>query len=172
MGDRKDIKELLAAFYAGTTTREEEARLKAFFDEADLPERWQADRDIFRALYDPGDVALPEGLSDRLEQALDRHIETSHRSRKQPSKIRRLYVAIGSVAAAALLCVALFFIGEHRQSVPVTADTFTDPHEAELVATEALALVSMHLNKGMSPFEKARKNMDKTNEVLEKLNLK
>jgi len=49
---------------------------------------------------------------------------------------------------------------------------FTDPHEAELVATEALALVSMHLNKGLSPFEKARKNMDKTNEVLEKLNLK
>lgn len=172
MGDRKEINELLAAFYAGTTTREEEVRLKAFFDDADLSERWHADRDIFRALYDPADIALPEGLSDRLEQVLDRYIGAPHRPRKQPSRIRRLYVAVGSVAAAALLCVTLFFIGEHRQPAPVTADTFTDPHEAELVATEALALVSMHLNKGLSPFEKARKNMDKTNEVLEKLNLK
>lgn len=172
MRDRKDIDKLLAAFYAGMTTREEEERLKAFFDNTGLSEQWHADRDIFRALYDPGDVSLPEGLSDRLEQALDRHIGASHRSKKQPNKIRRLYIAVGSVAAAALLCVTLFFIGEHRQSAPVTADTFTDPHEAELVATEALALVSMHLNKGMSPFEKARKNMDKTNEVLEKLNLK
>ena len=39
MGDRKEINELLAAFYAGTTTREEEVRLKAFFDDADLSER-------------------------------------------------------------------------------------------------------------------------------------
>ena len=99
MGDRKEINELLAAFYAGTTTREEEARLKAFFDDADLSERWHADRDIFRALYDPADIALPEGLSDRLEQVLDRYIGVPHRPRKQPSRIRRLYVAVGGVAA-------------------------------------------------------------------------
>ena len=129
MGDRKEINELLAAFYAGTTTREEEVRLKVFFDDADLSERWHADRDI----------VLPEGLADRLEQVLDRYIGAPHRPRKQPSRIRRLYVAVGSVAAAALLCVTLFFIGEHRQPVPITADTFTDPHEAELVATEGLS---------------------------------
>jgi hypothetical protein len=172
MIDEKKIEQLLTAFYNGDTTQEEEALLQEFFHDPDIPENWYADRDLFHALYDSSHIRIPQGLSERLGHRIDKHIKetgaTTENKSAQP-KIRRLFTGIGSIAAALLFLAGIFFFqGEDKTSGKSDAitDTFTDPLEAALVAERTLTLISLHLNKGLSPLGKVKESMDKTNELL------
>ncbi len=172
MTDENKIEKLLEAFYNGTTTQEEETLLHKFFNDENIPEKWHMERDLFHALYDSSDIRIPEGFSERLEHQIDRHINkasTINESKTVVShtKIRRLLISMGSIAAAVLLLTGIFFFHD-RSSIndDVITDTYTDPQEAAAVAEKALALVSSNLNKGLSPLEKARESIDKTNELL------
>ncbi|MDR1222426.1 MAG: hypothetical protein LBL07_06055 [Tannerella sp.] len=166
MTDRNKIKQLLTAFYNGNTTREEEAFLRKFFNDPTVSEEWQADRDLFYALYDSSDIRMPEGFSERLENRIDSHIKAVR------TKTRRLWISMGSIAVAILLLAGLFFFKDNSTvKNDVITDTYTDPQEAAVVAEKILALVSSELNKGLSPLEKAKESIDKTNELLNK-NLK
>jgi hypothetical protein len=160
------IEQLLEAFYNGYTTPEEEAMLSEYLNSDNIDERRQTDKDIFNALYDTADIPLPEGMTERLETAIDKHIaETSEQKGKKIS-FNRLYVAISSAAAVVLLCVALFFATEKQSQTNYIADTFSDPKEAALAAEQALLFVSNKLNQGLSPLEKVTESVDKTNKLL------
>ena len=174
MTEEKKIEQMLKAFYNGETTPEDEALLLKFFKRKDLEEKWHNDRDLFIVLYDSSEITLPEGINERLERFLDKHIEQTFsiekeiRLKKIPfySKKRRLYIAVASSAAAILLCVSIFFVSDSSSSPDMIADTYTNPQEAAIAAEQALMLVSSKLNKGLSPLEKVKVSVDKTNEVL------
>jgi hypothetical protein len=167
MTDEKLIKKLITAFYNGDTTQEEETVLRVFFDTENLSEKWNADRDLFRALHDPSEIKLPEGLSERLENHIDKYIK------KKTKKTGYLLISAGSIAAAILLLMGIFFF--HEQSSAdndgMITDTYTDPREATIAAEKILTLISVNLNKGFLPLEKTKESIDKTNELLNK-NLK
>jgi hypothetical protein len=174
MTDENKIEQMLKAFYNGDSTPEEEVLLLKLFNNKDLEEKWHTDRDILIALHDSSDITLPEGISERLENALDNHIaETSITENKLPakkiplfSKTRRLYIAVASSAAAILLCIGIFFATENRHKQNMIADTYTNPEEAAIAVEKALMLVSTKLNQGLSPLEKVQDSVDKTNELL------
>jgi hypothetical protein len=165
--DRK-IKELLDKFYDGNTTPEEEHIILECLKNEDIGESRVGERRLFEALYDPSEIPLPEGLSERLERRIDEHISKSAPSR---TNIRKLYLSIGSVAAAVLLCVSLFFVFQKPSSPIFMANTDMDETEAVAIAVEALIQVSSKLNEGLSPLEKVSESIDKTNELINK-NLK
>lgn len=108
--------------------------------------------------------ALPEGLSERLEQYIHTLPGTI---RKIPpsssSHHRRLSYGLGGIAASILLCIGLFQYTNTRQK-----DTYSNPAEAALVAQQALAFMSANLNKGFDQVKEARQNMTKANEILNK----
>jgi hypothetical protein len=175
--DRK-IKELLDKFYDGNTTPEEERIILEYLKNEDIEEGRVGDRELFAALYDSSEIHPPEGLSERLERRIDEHISNSAkkgnsaRSQKASrTKIRKLYLSIGSVAAAALLCVSIFFVLQKPSSPIFMANTDMNETEAAAIAVEALIQVSSKLNEGLSSLEKVSESIDKTNELINK-NLK
>ena len=156
MNDEKKIEQLLAAFYSGQTTPDEEAFLLNYFNENEVKEKFQVDSEIFKGLYDPSRIPLPEGVSERLETALRRHTSAS--------KVRRLFIGISSAAAIALLCIGIFL--STGRSKDFVADTFKNPAEAAIAAEQALLLVSSKLNQGFAPYEKFREAINKTDEII------
>ena len=67
-----DIEKLLARFYAGETTAEEEQTLKEYFARTDVPPALHADRDMFRQLTEEDLPEVPEGMEERLSAFIDR----------------------------------------------------------------------------------------------------
>lgn len=111
------------------------------------------------------DQALPEGLSQRLEQQIDSWAAAGKKETPRSSFRKRFLYRLSGVAAIALLCVGLFqLFGDNRQP----ADTYTDPQEAAIVAQEALALVSRNLNKGIEQMNDAQAEINKVNHILNK----
>ena len=171
MTEENKIEQLLKAFYDGETTPEEEVLLLNFFNSKNLNEKWYSERDIFNALYDTSDIPLPEGITERLEKGIDKHIAESVIVTPLHQKTRKLFISISGAAAVILLCVGLFFVSDKNSQSHTIADTYENPEEAALVAEQMLTLVSTKLNLGFLPLEKVKKSVDKTNELLnEKLN--
>ena len=165
MIEENKIEQLLNGFYTGDTTPEEEALLSEYLKSEILDESRHTDRDIFNALYDTADIPLPEGIAERLETAIDKHIaETSAPIGKKI--YNRLYAVISGAAAVVLLCVGLFFFTEKQSQTNFIADTYSDPKEAALAVEQALLFVSNKLNQGLSPLEKVTESVDKTNKLL------
>ena len=103
------------------------------------------------------DLALPEGLSERLERRIDflAQEEVSPRVSR-----RRSFYWISGIAAAILGALFLIFTETNRPA-PTMADTFTDPEEAAVVAQNALAFMSRNLTKvsgrSMKPVKRSQK---------------
>ncbi|MDH6314138.1 hypothetical protein M2137_002932 [Parabacteroides sp. PFB2-10] len=122
----------------------------------------QMDELIDQALQE--EQALPEGLSERLENYIDR---LDKAEKRVSMRKRSVYWMVG-VAASLLIGVALFFPTETIETKPTTADTFSDPEEAAVVAGEALAFLSLQFNKGVNQLEEAKQEVERVNEIVNK----
>ena len=101
------------------------------------------------------DLALPEGLSERLERRIDflAQEEVSPRVSR-----RRSFYWISGIAAAILGALFLIFTETNRPA-PTMADTFTDPEEASM---------SRNLNKGLGQVNEAGQEITKINKIVNK----
>jgi hypothetical protein len=116
------------------------------------------DLDKLISAFFEDDTDIPEGLSERLENKINKYIK------RRDSEIRgKIYLKYTGIAASILLCTGLFFMKSFNKSVK---DTFKNPVEAEIYAKQTLALVSENLNKGLSSFDKAKENIEHTNKIL------
>jgi hypothetical protein len=157
MINEKLIKKLLVTFYEGNTTWEEEIMLCEFFSAENLPEKWNTDKTLFFTLYKLPEINIPKDISKRLEDKVDKYI-TEDRNLKKRFKTKYLLTGAGSIAAAILLLVGIFFFRKQLSSEnDIMTNTYTDPHEAAAVAEKVLTLVSTHLNKGLLPLEETNK---------------
>ena len=162
MIDQKKIAYLLETFYNGTSTPEEEAIVRSYLSQPTDPEASRmVDKQLLDVLHDDSRIRLPEGLSERLETSIDKHITVKSRSRTRP-----FFVGLVGAAAAALLCIGLFWSDNQYNKPSHLADTFTNPEEAAFVAEQALVLVSSKLNMGLAPLEKIKESVAKTNELI------
>ncbi|WP_085537318.1 hypothetical protein [Massilibacteroides vaginae] len=105
-----------------------------------------------------GEIPLPDGLEARLEKSLDIHIAKSRKI-----SLRRTLYKVSGIAAAILLCIGITF---YQNPSGTTTDTYKDPQEAALVASEALAFLSSNLNIGMEQVSDAQKDIQEVNEIL------
>jgi uncharacterized membrane protein YvbJ len=182
MTDEKNIEQLLASFYSGATTPEEEEVLWDFFKNQPGNKKFQADCELFKMLYDSSRIPLPDGFTERLEKTIDDHIlqsSTPQRPEKTidkplsgitKQKMRKLYIQISSVAAVVLLCMGLFFLtGKRNTSPSFSTDTYTNPEDAAIAVEQALLLVSTKLNQGLTPLEKAQESVNTANQLLNEM---
>jgi hypothetical protein len=162
--EKMEIEQLLDKFYNGLSTPEEERFLNEYFlRENEVEERLRTDRQLFRALHDER-IQVPDAVSERLSDAIQQLVAPPPRS---PSQKQRWLYGIGSAAAVALLCAGLFFV-QREPAQPPLADTFSDPHEAAIVAGQALALMSSHLNRGLEQVAGAESEMAHAGRIINK----
>lgn len=119
------------------------------------------------------DLALPEGLSERLEKHIDSFANRNERMKpapkpgEQPSPRRYTLYWLSGIAVA-LLCAVLFIFTETNHPTSRLADTYNDPKEAAIAAQNALAFMSSNLNKGLIQVNEAGQEMDKINKIVNK----
>lgn len=174
--DINTIEKLIAAFYEGQTTPQEEKILYDFFSQEDIPGHLLEDKVFFREI---GSLQIQE-IPPELEKSIDTLIDNLEKDEKrsipleQPSKsnIKRINWTWVSGIAASLFIILSISIFTYNQEIShknmVIADTFSDPKEAYLETEKALLYVSNKLNKGFEQVESLQKNMDKTNKIIEK----
>ncbi|MBE0651890.1 MAG: hypothetical protein IH595_13760 [Bacteroidales bacterium] len=155
------IKELLERFYAGETSLEEEAILKQFFAEGDVPEELRADQELFRSMTAFGEESL---LDEDFDKAVLAQMEGSsfHWGRHE-----WIYTLSG-FAAAAVIVISLWIGGvfSPQQQLP---GTINNPKVAYIETRRVLAEVSDNLNKGIVPVRNAAEKLDQPMQQMSKI---
>ena len=126
----------------------------------------QIDELIERALK--AEQTLPEGLSRRLEQQIDRWEAQEEKGKQFQLHKHPIFYWISGIAASLLLCVGVFFHATSSDTQNKLADTYTDPQEAAIAAEKALLLLSDNLNKGFAQVNEAGAEIRKVNNLLNK----
>jgi len=153
------IKKLLEKYYEGDTTLEEEAVLRDYFNDEDVPQELQKYQSQFvfyrrerEIKYQNYDYELPK-------------VREIHHTRS------RLYWIPAAAAAILLIISIIFFLPKdpfsHKQSNVITV---TDPDSTYRITKYALYAVSENLNKGLGKLDKLEYLQDGMN-ALNKLNL-
>jgi hypothetical protein len=141
------MKNLLERFYAGDTTLEEEALLREFFSQPEVPAEWSAEKAHFQML---AQWQSEEPLQDDFDLSVMEKISATH------SAVHTSFgwYALAGIAASVLLVLALW-IGNRQDEKNRIPGTTQNPALAYVQARSALQMVSGVLNEGMRPAEKA-----------------
>ncbi len=138
------MKRLLERFYAGKTDRAEEALLQTFFQEADVPQEWAAEKRHFQLLKQwQSEQVLGEAFVEKIMERLNAGTPSAERSFS-------LWYALAGVAVSALLLLALW-IGNRQDKSSVLPGTTQSMPLAYVQAKEALEMVSGTMKKGLQP---------------------
>lgn len=148
------IGKLLAKYYDGQTTEEEELELERYFASGDVPAGMEDERLFFMHLHG-GNAGrgVPEGFDRRLETMIDGLASAdTYRSRNAVTPRYRLR-AVAGIAASVLLVASLGFglLDRASREPTVTADD----RAALAQAQEAILKFSTTLNKGLVSMEQA-----------------
>ena len=163
----EDIHNLLVKFYNGETSRDEEARLSAFFRQGNLPDEFAGDRKLFLSLSDYG-AEIPLGLEGKMDSFIDR-LEKEESAEKRPSQKVKLWRRTIGAAASLLLIVAIGFWQYSENKIGAAlADTYQSPEEAREATLQAIQLFSQNFSKGIEPVEKANTELKKTQVIINK----
>lgn len=132
-----EIKELLARYYDGISTLDEEKTLLAYFSSTEVPDHLLAERDIFLLLVKESEGYLPAvGLEDRMAAQL------FHRNRIHKRLKNRLIYGVILSSAASILIAVSFWLKADLQGEP--DDTFDSPELAYAETMKVLNQVSTH----------------------------
>lgn len=172
-----EIKKLIADFYNGETSVEEEQLLLDYFNGENVAEELFEEKKIFLQMYDAEPVNVPVGLESKLNNLIDglASKETGKVELKPQSNKRQMWVRIGSIAAgvALLITAGVYFNKKADPVTPPLAEGQTETVNAEdeqkiKEAQDALVLLSSKFNKGMDQLAVVETNLDKTNEIINK----
>jgi len=142
----EELKRLIEKYYNGETTVEEEHALRDFFSKNNVPDGYEAEKEIF-SYYDSSQE-IPEPSID-FEARILAGIDASERNAVS-QRIRRYFLPLLSAAAGLLiLSGSYFFFIKHKEQL----DTFKDPDIAYAETIKILREVSSQLNHGAQVLE-------------------
>ena len=142
----EELKRLIEKYYNGETTGEEELALRDFFSKNNVPDGYEAEKEIF-SYYDSSQE-IPEPSID-FEARILAGIDASERNAVS-QRIRRYFLPLLSAAAGLLiLSGSYFFFIKHKEQL----DTFKDPDIAYAETIKILREVSSQLNHGAQVLE-------------------
>jgi len=136
-----DMQRLLEKYYEGLTSEAEEQILLDFLLSDDLPEEFEADREVVYSLVQMSTEHEPsKGFEAKILASFGGGPGTKKRSYP-----RELYWSLSGIAATLLLAVSIWFIaGETREP----SDTFNSPELAYAETVRALHKISSEMNRG------------------------
>ena len=153
----EDLKRLIDRFYKGESSEEEENILREFFRKSDVPEGYEAEKEIFS--FYTGSENIPEPSID-FEARILAGIDASERV-SGSKKTKKYIISIMSAAAGLLLLAGSYF---YFTSKAEPTDTFKDPEMAYAETIKILRDVSFQLNRRLQVLEP----VGKMNEVTKK----
>ena len=162
--DSKRLQQLLARYWSGDTTLEEEAELREHFQAGDFPDELKETAALFRYFNE----GKKKSLSDiSFEPAV---IEKIHKPNKQGRLVALLYNASKIAAGLLVVIVATWFIrNEIRKSTPQEiVDTYDDPKLAFEETKKALMMIS----KSFGTAQAQAKKINMFNEAQEEIQRK
>lgn len=157
----KRINEILDRYWTGETSLEEEADLRKYFAQSDLPAEHEQFRTLFGFYAKEAERQMPEGEVRSTQSAVRSQITRAH------SFTRSILIASIAAAFALLISFSIFFTPQQQDHnhISLTADSFDDPEEAYEAARKALLLVSARLNAGKK-FQQEFRPIRRVSEIL------
>jgi len=143
--EREKIKELLGKFYDGTTSEEEEARLKEYLADPSVASLFPEAEYIagFRTEIPEPSAEFP----DKLEAV-------THRKRKMTSREEMMRYSM-TIAATAVILIGTYLLFDYHRPDRIR-DTYSDPEIAMAEVRSILTIVSQNMNTGTEPLGSIR----------------
>jgi len=176
----EQIKSLLARFYEGQTTPEEERQLADFFRREDVPEDLQEDKQLFLLLAQTSDQEMPQDIAEEITAFVNNLGQTKIQSlipedKQRKGVIFRLKTPPKMWYRAAATVAILFAIGGgvffHQQTY--TTDPFRDTCSTPEEAADAILYANDIINRSAAPFLRstmiATEQVNDINETLGKI---
>ena len=173
----EQIKSLLARFYEGQTTPEEERLLADFFRREDVPEDLQHDKQLFLLLVQASDQEMPQDIAEEITAFVNNLGQTKIQplipeDKQRKGVIFRLKTPPKMWYRVAATVAILFAIGGgvffHQQTY--TTDPFRDtcstPEEAAAQIQRANSMIAKATEQCMAPTSKALQKADATKQVI------
>jgi hypothetical protein len=163
--DLKKARELLADYYDGKTSREEEILLMKFFTENEVPSEMEADRLMFLSFTGASEVVMPD---TRFDEKIIELITSQTRDREKRA-IKKLIFSISGIAAGILIIAGAYFLFMEQKLENVVSVgheyTIYETHLAYEEARNALLLVSRVMNTGSEQLDAISKISDAAGEL-------
>lgn len=164
----EEIEKLLADFYEGGTSEEQEEWLRSFFVTQEVPRHLQPDKEMFLSFRASYQTEVPVGLETKLSRLID---EKAREERKffLGSRSKRNRIRMVGIAASILLFIGLGYgiiAIENVSRAPKCS--ISDPQEAYRVIQTALVEVSTNLNDGIYEIAETQKEMKKIDKEISK----
>jgi hypothetical protein len=149
-----EIEVLLAKFYEGRSSLQEEKTLRDFFRRQDVPIHLKSHQSLFTYYGSEQKTELNDRDFDKMLSSLPVDEPLTSRVITLHARRNRL-MFITSIAASVLLLIGLFFTFQHdgfKMSSKLSGGS--DPEIAYADASKALMLVSGNLNHGLKQVER------------------
>ncbi len=173
----EQIKSLLARFYEGQTTPEEERLLADFFRREDVPEDLQEDKQLFQLLAQTSDQEMPQDIAEEITAFVNNLGQTKIQPLIPEDKQRKgvifrlktppkmLYRVAATVAI--LLAIGGGVLHHQRTYAPDPfRDTCATPEEAAAQIQRANSMIAKATEQCMAPTSKALRQADAAKQVI------
>lgn len=148
-----DIKSLLAKFYSGETTEEEEKRLKDIMTGHQLPRELHEEQAFFSSLCHEDSV--PQGMEERLSRQIDRWNAVEKGSMRRTRRVSMKWIS--GMAACFLVMFAgamMYQTKENKEEFARQQAEYEKMREAYAETHNSLMKFSEYLNKGLEVMKK------------------
>jgi uncharacterized membrane protein YcjF (UPF0283 family) len=161
--EKEIIKQLLHRYFEGTTTEDEEAILKSYFESDKVVEEFEKYTGFFNGISELSAVQQDNPEDEIMDYILEHEA-------KEKTSYRRFYISITGIAACLVIIMGGILLRQQQQTFK---DTFDNPDAAYTYATETLAYVAEKYNSGieeLSHFEKLYDAVNPLNQGLKPVN--
>jgi len=166
--DSKIIHQLLEKYWEGETSLQEEASLRAFFNQEEVPKEFANVQPLFQFFKKEQEAYLDSDFEKRLSTKLKVVDNQKPRAHSLTYYIKRV------AAVAAIFIAILFFLNKNNfldaggelASVEVTSAEKAEAKMAYAEAKAALLLISKKLNKGTDKAESGIIQVQKATKII------
>ena len=176
----EQIKSLLARFYEGQTTPEEERLLADFFRREDVPEDLQQDKQLFLLLAQTSDQEMPQDIAEEITAFVNNLGQTKIQPLIPEDKQRKgvifrlktppkMWYRVAATVAILLAIGGGMFMHQQTYTTDPFRDTCSTPEEA----ADAILYANDIINRSAAPFLRstmiATEQVNDINETLGKI---
>ncbi len=158
-----ELNRLLEKYYKGESTEKDEAELRSFFNENNIPEGYETEKVIFS--YYRNTVEVPEPSPD-FESGIIAGID-EYESKSSSRNLRKFILPLISTAAGLLIMSGSYFFFINRTD---PRNTYSDPKIAYAETMKILMKVSSKMNQAAMALEPVAKINDLTTKSFNAIN--
>ena len=173
----EQIKSLLARFYEGQTTPEEERLLADFFRREDVPEDLQEDKQLFLLLAQTSDQEMPQDIAEEITAFVNNLGQTKIQPLIPEDKQRKgvifrlktppkMWYRVAATVAILLAIGGGMLFHQRIYTTDPFCDTCATPEEAAAQIQRANSMIAKATEQCMAPTSKALQKADATKQVI------